>query len=55
MDIASLKYRRMKGAIMRGWAEGEIHGKVPVLSPLAGMVRYWISETVAMFREDLAG
>ncbi len=46
--------RAMRRGIDRGWAEGQIHGNIPILSPIAGAIRGWYRTTIMLFKEDFA-
>lgn len=50
----SRKMRAMKQGIDRGWSEGTIHGKIPILSPIVGAIRGWYRTMIALFKEDFA-
>ena len=52
---AKTKLVRMNTALMTGWTEGMVYGRIPLLSPILGMLKHWITETIAMFKEDLSG
>ena len=51
---ARRKMRAMRQGIDRGWAEGQIHGNIPILSPIAGAIRGWYRTTITLFKEDFA-
>ncbi len=46
--------RAMRTGILRGWSEGTIHGRIPIVSPILGAIRGWIRTTITLFREDFA-
>jgi len=50
----SRKMRAMQTGIYRGWSEGLIHGRVPILSPLIGAIRGWYRTMITLFQEDFA-
>lgn len=52
--LAKTKLVRMNNALTMGWTEGMVYGRIPFLSPLLGMLKRWITETIAMFKEDVA-
>lgn len=42
----------MRDAIRRGQAEGQLHGKYSILSPIFGAIRAWYLTTIQLLRED---
>ncbi len=48
------KMRAMRTGILRGWSDGAIHGRIPIISPILGAIRGWIRTTITLFREDFA-
>ena len=44
----------MRRGIDLGWSEGAIHGRIPVVSPILGAIRGWLSTTITLFKEDFA-
>jgi hypothetical protein len=42
----------MRDAIRRGQADGQIHGKFSLLSPIYGAIRAWVRTTIQLLRED---
>ncbi len=50
---AKTKYKRIKASMDRGKLEGQLYGRIPLLSPIFGAFRGWLTETVRILKSDL--
>ena len=47
------KYTSIKTAMEAGRLQGEVYGKIPVLSPIFGAIKGWCSGVMSLLRSDL--
>lgn len=47
------KFQSIKTAMEAGRLQGEVYGKIPVLSPIFGAIKGWCSGVMSLLRSDL--
>lgn len=49
---AQEKFKRIKTSMDRGKLEGQLYGRIPIISPIFGALKGWVVETVRILKND---